>query len=637
MGKPYRDRDEIAIPDDAHVNTYDGRVYVKQADERGRGRRVVIGKAASATTMAPNESFRAIFPDLWERAYGRDEMIRLEVGVGTYSLMLAAGLRSGAYPIAQECYGLDAGNALMDYAAFSLLERPDSTHLFEERMADDVTFCPTARSDSWYSDLFATLGCERHTRFKALWLRRCVELGVDDVWLCVDGGNNDCLSWGSDLPEHGDNKSHDRSKTMASHIEAVDSRDGRPVTYFASEGGVVDSKAFQEVAAFLTLWGMRVRGVILDRGFCTPAVVRTLRELGIDFVIMLPHDAGGYKAALAELGGSIRWDTAHLVSDSGVFGVASTRRVWSKHPDEARVNLFFSGTSGSTRSVALIRRVTEAMSKARAALALGRRPKVEKALAAYVRVVEDDGGKAVGVEYDHAAWDAALGEKGFFAMISSAEGMGPREVWEAYRLRDASEKQYSILESQEGYGATRTHSTASIRSKFAVGFLASVLRHEVRAACGALGLDTNRMLRKVDGIRLLRSVAGIYTPVRKYTGDQLALLSALGVEAEDFAGIAQDYNQRLLNPIHSQKHRLPERKPVHRRGRGRPKGSKNRKTIEREAEVARQKANGTYVEPARRGPGRPKGSKDTRPRKRRSDAGVKRGPRRKPTAAKAQS
>ena len=138
-------------------------------------------------------------------------------------------------------------------------------------------------------------------------------------------------------------------------------------------------------------------------------------------------------------------------------------------------------------------------------------------------------------------------------------------------------------------------------------------------------------------IRLLRSVAGIYTPVRKYTGDQLALLSALGVEAEDFAGIAQDYNQRLLNPIHSQKHRLPERKPVHRRGRGRPKGSKNRKTIEREAEVARQKANGTYVEPARRGPGRPKGSKDTRPRKRRSDAGVKRGPRKKPTAAKAQS
>ena len=121
MGKPCLDRAEIAIPTEAYVNTYDGRVYVKQADERGRERRVVIGKAATASTMAPNESFRALFPAAWEAAYGKDELIRLEVGVGTYALALGAGLRSGAYGIAQSAYGLDTGNALMDYAMFSLL------------------------------------------------------------------------------------------------------------------------------------------------------------------------------------------------------------------------------------------------------------------------------------------------------------------------------------------------------------------------------------------------------------------------------------------------------------------------------------------------------------------------------------
>ena len=121
MGKLYRDRDEIPIPQEAYVNTHDGRVYVKQADERGRERRVVIAKAATASTMAPNESFRALFPAAWEAAYGKDELIRLEVGVGTYALALGAGLRSGAYGIAQSAYGLDTGNALMDYAMFSLL------------------------------------------------------------------------------------------------------------------------------------------------------------------------------------------------------------------------------------------------------------------------------------------------------------------------------------------------------------------------------------------------------------------------------------------------------------------------------------------------------------------------------------
>ena len=46
------------------------------------------------------------------------------------------------------------------------------------------------------------------------------------------------------------------------------------------------------------------------------------------------------------------------------------------------------------------------------------------------------------------------------------------------------------------------------------------------------------------------------------------------------------------------------------RRRGRPKGSKNKKTLEREAEIERQKAAGTYVEPPTRRRGRPKGSKN---------------------------
>lgn len=127
------------------------------------------------------------------------------------------------------------------------------------------------------------------------------------------------------------------------------------------------------------------------------------------------------------------------------------------------------------------------------------------------------------------------------------------------------------------------------------------------------------MIRKVDGIRPLRPATGIYTPVRKCTGDQLALLGDLGVEAGYFVAIAQDYNQRLLNPTDSQVHALPEYAPRPRRGRGRPKGSKNKKAVRRAVEVEQARAAGTYVEPERRRPGRPKGSNDSKPRKRRSD------------------
>ena len=436
MGKLYRDRDEIPIPQEAYVNTHDGRVYVKQADERGRERRVVIGKAASMSTMAPNGSFRALFPDAWERAYGKDDLIRLEVGVGTYALALAAGNRSGAYAAAQSAYGPRVGNALMDYCMFSLLERSDSTQLFCERMADEVLFSPSARSDSWYSDTFATLTEEQHLAFRNAWLERCQELGADRVWLSIDGSNNDCGSRSSELAEFGTDKSHDRSKTMVSHVEAVDARDGRPVTYFVNPGGVVDSKAFQEVIAYLAMRGMDVAGVILDRGFCTPAVVRTLRELHIDFVIMMPHDTVGYKETLACHGGELRWGTERLVSADGTFGITAEGRIWGKHDDRACINLYFSGTSSCAQSLALIKKVTEAMAKARAALAQGRQPAIGKSLKAYLKLCTG-GGRVTSVEYDHEGWDRALREKGFFAIMTSRD-MGARPTVPGTRPRRSS-------------------------------------------------------------------------------------------------------------------------------------------------------------------------------------------------------
>lgn len=98
-----------------------------------------------------------------------------------------------------------------------------------------------------------------------------------------------------------------------------------------------------------------------------------------------------------------------------------------------------------------------------------------------------------------------------------------------------------------------------------------------------------------------------------------------GVLAEHFKMFADDVNRRKKNPINSQVHKLPEdiqplrkkhgkppkkkleEEPMHiKRNPGRPKGSKNKKTLEREALAQQQK----HPELVKRKPGRPKGSKN---------------------------
>lgn len=45
---------------------------------------------------------------------------------------------------------------------------------------------------------------------------------------------------------------------------------------------------------------------------------------------------------------------------------------------------------------------------------------------------------------------------------------------------------------------TRVHDDQRIQAKFAVSFIASIIRTEFEIVCHKLGLDTNKMLREVD-------------------------------------------------------------------------------------------------------------------------------------------
>lgn len=104
------------------------------------------------------------------------------------------------------------------------------------------------------------------------------------------------------------------------------------------------------------------------------------------------------------------------------------------------------------------------------------------------------------------------------------------------------------------------------------------------------------------------------------------LLAALGIGGEDFVGIACGHDQGLLNPTHSQKHRLPERKSGPEARSGPPQGLQ-------EQEDARAKGRNRAPEgalgPTSSQPGAPGRSRGSRDAKRHSDAGVRHVPRKR--------
>jgi len=615
MSKIFWNKKEIPTPDNSYIDKSDGRVYIRIKDSNGNFRRRTIGHATSETTMHPNELYKAMYPALWEKHYGKEELKEHSLSVGLYALVLGIIWDTGLYQILQDIYGPKSANAILDYVMFSISDRSDTTQLFPERMKTEVLFSPKLYSDTWYSGFFKEDMPENMNHsFRIRWLEHCKQQGITKCWISIDGSNNDCEVKNSDLCEQGEAKSHGHSDIIG-YMYAVNAHDGRPITWFTYEGSVPDCKSFHRVAVFLSGAGIEIEGVILDRGFCTDDVIHTCRDCGFPFIIMMHGNHTGHTSMTEKYGETIRWSLDHAVSDEGLFGICEKAKLFQYSDTEAYVNLYFDGIRGSHQSVKLLSRIRAEKRRIDQELLLGHDPAVESGMKKYISI---EGKEAV---YRYENWKKDMFAKGYFS-IASSDDFGPEKTINIYHLRDTSEKQYCILKSQEGYDATRVHSTPGIQSKFAIAFISAIIRSEIQIACKKLGLDTNEMIRKMERIRLLLLSGEQYAYTKSHTVSQMKLLNHFGITEQHLQYFADEVNQRMNSTISSQTHSLPSElsKPRERKKRGRQKGSKNKKTLQKEAELARRIANGEVIAEDKRKPGRPKGSKDSTPRKRRTKA-----------------
>ena len=623
MGHIFRNKHEIPVPPFAYVNMSDGRVFTMQRDELNRRRRVSIGLATSKTTMFPNENFKFLYPDLWTAHYGAETLSPHELHIGLYGLFLTIAWQVGLYPMLQKVFGPLNANAILDYAMFSVRHRTDSTSLMEDELAGQLTFSDKLKSDGWYSLFFENqLTDDLIHQFRIDWLKSCKDRDCSRVWLCIDGSNNDCAVCDSGIAESGRAKSSS-AVHIYSYMWAVSAADGRPVTWFINNGGKVDAKAFEKIIRFLKASDIGVEGVILDRGFAEESVLKLVRQLYMRYVVMLKSTAKGYKTLFTKYGEDIRWRVAHLISEKCIFGCTERTQLFAKSDEEACVGLFYDGLRGGRKASEDIMRACAALKDARDQIASGKsigRIFLSSETESFVRLSGPDSTPAAELWAENL--QKAVDSRGYSA-IASSEDLPAGRISEIYDYRDVSEKQFSALKSQLGADVTRVHDDRRIEAKLAVCFVAAIIRTEIELACRRLGFDTNKLLRELDRSVLTLMPNEEYIAVHDQSARIRRLYEQFGLTDEHLDYFADEVNKRK-SPVHGLTRTMPPfeasafmRKPGRpaqnrpaedpnkpKRGPGRPKGSRNKKTIEREA---REVLN--PPQPKRKS-GRPKGSKN---------------------------
>jgi len=557
----HRDKREIPIPADAHINNNDGRVFVYTTigAVRRASKRKVIGRATSGSTMIPNDNFREMFPALWEEHYGEKVGGHKVLSSGLFGLMLGAGYSTGAYPALLDALGPADANGVMDYATYLIGTGSNAAMNYPSAMASSVTFSDKPVDDGYFGELFSRrLSEDTMYRFRDAMMRRCMEMGARRVWIAIDGSNIDCDSEGVDIAEKGHAKSGTDSDVV-SFMYAVDADSGRPVTFFVYEGGRVDSKAMDLMVSYLSDSGLEIVGFILDRGFCYRSCLEKISSLGKQYVVMLKSNTRGHVDMVRKHAESIRWDGDHLVSLDGIFGISDHGPVFSDGGPMAYLNLFYSAQNGCERSLRLMEKVKKEIARLERLRDAGEGElEVAPSLDRYISMTVEDG---------KAAFDPVVGEifssistKGFYT-IASSEDLGPVEVDRSYNLRNAPESLYAAMKTQLGGKTMRVHSTASMKGRHMVYFVALLLRWSVMDACRRSDLRTCEMVHEMKRIQMLRQTDGTYMAIHSENERQKKLLACFDILPGDFDVIAQMVGERskLVHHIEVGK---PEHEPV---------------------------------------------------------------------------
>ena len=504
--------------------------------------------------MNPTSQYREIFPDKWKELTGVAVAPVLK-RIGLFTVSQAVNARVGIKDLLDQVYGPETAGAVMDYALYSIRLRSDVLAAYQDCVTDELLYGSSIRSDSWYSDLFAhRMSKEQSLLFRKKWALQCHEDGVSEVWLCIDGSNDDCRSRGVEIAEKGSAKSK-KNVNIVSFTYAV-TEQGLPITFDLYQGGLVDAKAMKTIIDFLQECGISLKGVILDRGYCTKPVLEYLAGLHLPYIIMVKGEPQGFNALADQYGSEIKMNAEYLIEGTYLFGVQQKAQLLKDYRHEDYVTLFFDYRNGSDRVTALLKNLYKALGEARAAIAAGKEPKVDSKFSGRISITTkaEDGKSVTNAAINTAQLQKSIDEKGLYSIVSSEE-MKPAEVHSKYASRDACETQFRIMKTQLGFGTVRVQRTNSVYSKFLAAFVASILRYEIEQAAKPLDRTASQMIREIDLLEM-RKIGDVYAYTHTEKQRTADLFTSLGSNAVELLDDAVKFeNDRIAGRIPVLRHR----------------------------------------------------------------------------------
>ena len=433
----------------------------------------------STTQMYPNQNFGKFFPNLWNNV--REELNMQEktnlfyLKIGIFALFLAICTKYYLLDILEKVFGQRRSYNALDFIIFMITYKSSSTDDYINFMRNYLKFDSNLYSINYFSNYFSSITREEIEKFHSLWLTECQKNNKLSGWLYFDGSNVDNQSKNIELSEPGYNKSLTNKNIIA--FSYLVSETGLPLYFDLYRGGLVDSKAIHRTINFLTAHGINIKGVVLDRGYCTTECVNYLAENKIDFNIILKKNTEAYKNLSIQVGNEIKFNANNFVIGTKSFGTQVKTKLFAEQDVDFFVNFYFSIDKNYKEISSFLEKYNQEYE--RLSQAINNHEKnvsVSSDMTKYFKIIYTDDGRYI--EYDINILQKKFDSSGFFAVASSTQDT-LSETYNVLHQRDIIEKAFRALKSELDMDTLRVHSTERVYGKFFIAFLSSVLRYYI--------------------------------------------------------------------------------------------------------------------------------------------------------------
>lgn len=405
-------------------------------------------------------------------------------------------------------------------------------------------------SDSYICEFLKSFSDKEKEVFLDAWNK--IHTKQDKIYINYDSTNMNTSSKGIELAEYGHAKK-DENLPQINISYASSAIDSTPLYYNLYPGSIIDNTELKDSIDKLSKYGYKNIGFILDRGYYSKSNIDYLRDNEYSFIIMIKDNNTFLKAFKMSMKDKIKLDYSSFIENHQVYGNTIKAKLYKDDKKPVYIHLYYDELKASNERANLltnIKRIEEEIKLRINSEDIKDRhkSKCDKYSKLFNLNYIDE--YLVSFKPKKKEIEQLINNCGYFCLVTS-ENLRANEAIDIYRDRDSIEKLFMMLKSEMDMERFKVQSDTSLRSKFHIAFIASIVRNEIYKVSKKLKINSKdkksytvpSIIKELEKIECTKDINNLYQRRYSLTAKQKKILEQFDIKESDIQTEVEKINR----------------------------------------------------------------------------------------------